>query len=547
MADPKRKGKKASVSAEPETPGLDIQGNLRFDVPDTLPLLPIRDLVIFPYMIVPLLVSRDISVEAINEALAGSKERLVFLATQRDIGEDEPGPDTIHRTGTIGMIMRMRKLSDGRIKILVQGLVKAQIKKYLKKKPCFSVELERIFDSTPARTSALEGEALLRAVKENLEKYAQEGKLVSPELMIIMGNVEEPGRLADLVAGNLGLKVPEAQELLEERDPLARLRRVSDLLHKEVELLEVQARIQNRAKEEMSKTQREYYLREQLRAIRSELGDVDQKAEEIEELRIRMGRVALPQEVKAEAELQLRRLEQMHPDAAEASVVRTYLDWLIELPWSTMTEDTLNLAEARRILDEDHYDLEAIKDRILEYLAVRKLRVGAQGPILCFLGPPGVGKTSLGRSIARALGRKFVRISLGGVRDEAEIRGHRRTYVGALPGRIISGMKQASACNPVFMLDEIDKLGSDSFRGDPAAALLEVLDPEQNHSFRDHYLNVNFDLSKVLFIATANARDPIPSPLRDRMEILNLPGYAEKEKVAIARRLSCPSSSSTTA
>src|SRR5262249_34783585 len=363
---------------------------------------------------------------------------------------------------------------------------------------------------------ALEAEALMRSVKENLEKYAQGGKLISPELMLIMSGVEEPGRLADLVASNLGLKVSDAQQLLEMRDPVSRLRRVGDLLQKEVDLLEVQARIQTRAKEEMSKTQREYYLREQLRAIRTELGDADQKAEEIDELRSRIPRAPLPDEARTESDKQLRRLESMHPDAAEASVVRTYLDWVLELPWAAPPEDTVDMKSARRILDEDHYDLETVKDRILEYLAVRKLRGGTHGPILCFLGPPGVGKPSLGRSIARALGRKFIRISLGGVRDEAEIRGHRRTYVGALPGRIIQGMKQGGTSNPVFMLDEIDKLGADNFRGDPGAALLEVLDPEQNHTFRDHYLNLNFDLSRVLFIATANAIDPIPTPLRDR-------------------------------
>jgi ATP-dependent Lon protease len=522
-----------------DAPTVEYDGKVHFEIPEAMPLLPIRDLVVFPYMIVPLLVSREISVEAVNQALSSSKERLVFLAAQKDIGEDDPTPETIFTTGTVGMIMRMRKLSDGRIKILVQGLVKAQVKKYTKKNP-FVVEIDRLPDEEPRREDALEAEALLRSVKENLEKYAQGGKLISPELMLIMSGVEEPGRLADLVASNLGLKVSDAQQLLEMRDPVARLRRCGDLLQKEVDLLEVQARIQTRAKEEMSKTQREYYLREQLRAIRTELGDADQKAEEIEELRTRIARAQLPEEARAESEKQLRRLESMHPDAAEASVVRTYLDWVLELPWSVFTEDSADLKAARRILDEDHYDLETVKDRILEYLAVRKLRGGTHGPILCFLGPPGVGKTSLGRSIARALGRKFIRISLGGVRDEAEIRGHRRTYVGALPGRIIQGMKQAGAHNPVFMLDEIDKLGQDNFRGDPGAALLEVLDPEQNHTFRDHYLNLNFDLSRVLFIATANAIDPIPTPLRDRMEIIRLAGYAEEEKVHIARRYIIP-------
>jgi ATP-dependent Lon protease len=501
-----------------------------------MPLLPIRDLVVFPYMIVPLLVSRDISVEAVNEALASSKERLVFLAAQREGAEDDPTPETINATGTVGMIMRMRKLSDGRIKILVQGLVKARIKRYLRQDGSFSVEIDRRPDEeVPARLE-IETEALLRSVKANLETYAQGGKLISPELLLIMSGVDAPGRLADLVASNLGLKVPEAQALLELDDPVARLRRVADHLQKEVDLLEVQARIQSRAKEEMSKSQREYYLRQQMRAIRSELGDSDQKAEELDELRARIARAELPIEAHAEAQKQLSRLEHMHAEAAEGPLIRNYLDWLLELPWNRSTEDNLDMAAARRVLDEDHYDLEQVKDRVLEYLAVRRLRGGAHGPILCFVGAPGVGKTSLGRSIARALGRKFVRISLGGVRDEAEIRGHRRTYVGALPGRILQGLKQAGAKNPVFMLDEIDKVGGDPLRGDPAAALLEVLDPEQNSGFRDHFLNLNFDLTHVLFIATANSVDAIPGALRDRMEILRLSGYAEEEKIVIARK-----------
>ena len=356
---------------------------------------------------------------------------------------------------------------------------------------------------------------------------------------MVVQSVDDPGRMADLVSSNLTLKVTEAQDLLELEEPVQRLTRVNQTLEKEIGILEVQSQIQNKAREEMSKTQRDYYLREQLRQIKSELGDGDVHGEEMEELRSKVTKAGLPEEARIEAEKQVRRLDQMHSESAEAAVLRTYVDWLVELPWNAASEDTLDIETARKILDEDHYDLEHIKDRILDYLAVRKLRAGAHGPILCFLGPPGVGKTSLGRSIARALGRKFVRISLGGVRDEAEIRGHRRTYVGAMPGRLIQALKQAGTNNPVLLLDEVDKLGSD-VRGDPSAALLEVLDPEQNHTFRDHYLGVNFDLSKVMFIATANLPETIPPPLRDRMETLRLSGYSEEEKLVIAERYLVP-------
>jgi ATP-dependent Lon protease len=356
---------------------------------------------------------------------------------------------------------------------------------------------------------------------------------------MVVQSVDDPGRMADLVASNLTLKVSEAQELLELDEPVGRLTRVNETLEKEIGILEVQSQIQNRAREEMSKTQRDYYLREQLRQIKSELGDGDVHGEEIEELRAKISRAGLPDEARTEAEKQVRRLDQMHAESAEAGVLRTYIEWLVELPWNASSQDLLDIDAARRILDEDHYDLEHIKDRILEYLAVRKLRGGAHGPILCLLGPPGVGKTSLGRSIARAMGRKFVRISLGGVRDEAEIRGHRRTYVGALPGRLIQALKQAGTNNPVLLLDEVDKLGAD-VRGDPSAALLEVLDPEQNHNFRDHYLGVSFDLSRILFIATANLPETIPPPLRDRMETLRLSGYSEEEKLVIAERYLVP-------
>ncbi|HVY40515.1 MAG TPA: endopeptidase La [Polyangia bacterium] len=505
-------------------------------IPDVLPLLPIRDLVVFPYMIVPLRVTRPVSMEAVAKALEGD-ERLCFLVAQRDPSQDEPTAQGFYRAGTIGMIMRMRKLSEGGLKVLVQGLCRARIQRFVSESPCYRVRLDRSDDRPPVRSLGIE--ALLRSVRGNIDKLSGLGKTIQPELSMVVQSVDDPGRMADLVASHLTLKVPEAQELLELDESVQRLTRVNQTLEKEIGILEVQSQIQNRAREEMSKTQRDYYLREQLRQIKHELGDGDVHGEEMEELRAKVTRAAMPEEARVEAEKQVRRLDQMHAESAEAGVLRTYIEWLTELPWNVSSDDNLDLETARRILDEDHYDLEQVKDRILDYLAVRKLRGGAHGPILCFLGPPGVGKTSLGRSIARALGRKFVRISLGGVRDEAEIRGHRRTYVGALPGRLIQAMKQAGTNNPVLLLDEVDKLGAD-VRGDPSAALLEVLDPEQNHNFRDHYLGVSFDLSKVMFIATANLPETIPPPLRDRMETLHLSGYAEEEKLAIAERYIIP-------
>jgi ATP-dependent Lon protease len=505
-------------------------------IPEVLPLLPIRDLVVFPYMIVPLRVTRPLSMEAVAKALEAD-ERLCFLVAQRNPGDDEPSPQGFYRAGTIGMIMRMRKLSEGGLKVLVQGLCRARIAKFVSESPCYRVRLDRSEDKPPARSLGIE--ALLRSVRGNIDKLSGLGKAIQPELSMVVQSVDEPGRMADLVASHLTLKVPEAQELLELDESVQRLTRVNQTLEKEIGILEVQSQIQNRAREEMSKTQRDYYLREQLRQIKHELGDGDVHGEEMDELRSKVARVQLPEEARVEADKQVRRLDQMHAESAEAGVLRTYIEWLIELPWSVSSEDMLDLEAARRILDEDHYDLEQVKDRILDYLAVRKLRGGSHGPILCFLGPPGVGKTSLGRSIARAMGRKFQRISLGGVRDEAEIRGHRRTYVGALPGRLIQALKSAGTNNPVMLLDEVDKLGADN-RGDPSAALLEVLDPEQNHTFRDHYLGVPFDLSKVVFIATANQPETIPPPLRDRMETLRLSGYAEEEKLAIAERYIIP-------
>lgn len=508
----------------------------RVEIPDTLPMLPVRDVVVFPYMILPLFVARDVSVQAVDDALAN--DRLVFLAAQKDLSEERPTLNSIYNVGTVAMIMRMRKLPDGRVKILVQGLVKGRIEEYLQQEPSFRVRIAKL-DDEPYTESALEVEALMRIVKENLEKIISLGKVLSPDILMILEDISDPGRLSDLIASNLGLKVEESQEIMSLINPVSRLKKVNDHLARELELLDVQARIQTQAKEEMNRTQREYYLREQLRAIKSELGDVDHRVEEINELEEKINKCKMPLEVDLEARKQLRRLEQMHPDAAEASIVRTYIEWLIDAPWSRSTKDVLDLAKAMEILDEDHYGLEKIKERIIEYLAVRKLKKNMRGPILCFLGPPGVGKTSLGKSIARAMGRKFVRVSLGGLRDEAEIRGHRRTYVGAMPGRIIQGLKQAGTNNPVFMLDELDKIGAD-FRGDPASALLEVLDPEQNNAFRDHYLNLPYDLSNVFFIATANLIDPIPSALKDRLEVITLSGYSEEEKLHIAKRFLVP-------
>jgi ATP-dependent Lon protease len=505
-------------------------------IPDILPLLPVRDVVVYPYMIIPLFVGREISISAVDWAL--SKDRLIFLATQKDISDEEPEPDSIYTVGTVAMIMRMLKLPDGRVKILVQGLAKGRIEEFAETKPFFSVRIERIVESAAAENT-LETEALMRTVKEQLSKIISMGKVISSEVTVIVENMQDPGSLADLIASNIGLKVEEAQRLLETLDPLERLNKVNEFLSKEYELLAMQARIQSAAKEEMGKTQREYFLREQLRAIQQELGETDSRGEEMAELRKAVEDAKMPAPVEKEALKQLGRLEQMHPDAAEANMLRTYLDWMVELPWGKSTKDSLDIKRAREILDEDHYYLEKIKERILEFLAVRKLKKKMKGPILCFVGPPGVGKTSLGKSIARSMGRKFVRISLGGVRDEAEIRGHRRTYVGALPGRIIQGLKQAGTNNPVFMLDEIDKIGAD-FRGDPSAALLEALDPEQNHAFSDHYINLPFNLSNVMFIATANQIDPVPSALRDRMEVINLSGYTEEEKLQIAKRYLIP-------
>lgn len=498
----------------------------------TLPMLPVRDIVVFPYMIIPLFVGREASIRSVEEALA--KNRLILLASQKNITEENPTPESIYEVGTVAKIMRMRRLSDGRVKILIQGEGRGRINKYVRTNPSFEVAVEKITETTTS-TTQLEAEALIRTSREFLEKIIALGRHVSPDLLIVIGELTDPGKVADLITANIGVKVEDAQRVLETTDPKARLKLANELLAAELDVMQMQSKIRGQAKDEMSKSQREYFLREQMKAIKNELGESDSKSEELDDLREKIMSAGMPQATETEALKQLGRLERMHPDASEATMVRTYLDWMVDLPWNKKSEDIIDLQRSKEILDEDHYELQKAKDRILEFLAVRKLKHNMKGPILCFGGPPGVGKTSLGKSIARAMGREYHRIALGGVKDEAEIRGHRRTYVGAMPGKIISALRQVKTNNPVIVLDEIDKLGSD-FRGDPSAAMLEVLDPEQNASFRDNYLNVDFDLSNCLFLATANVIENIPPALRDRMEIINIPGYTENDKLLITHK-----------
>ncbi len=506
------------------------------DIPDIMPLMPVRDVVIFTDMLLPLFVGREKSVRAVEEAVA--QDSYIFLATQKDPSVEDPKPDQVYGVGTVGRVLRMLKLPDGRLKALVQGICKGRIQKYTRKRSWYRVKVDLIPEPAPEEAD-LETEALMRNVREHSEKIlALRGELTG-EVGAILESIDDPGKLADLVASNLKLKIEESQMLLELFDPVDRLKKVNDLLSREVELSAMQAKIQSDVRDEISKSQRDYFLREQVRVIHRELGEYDDKIQEIEEFRKKTKKAKMPAEAGKEAAKQLKRLEQMHPDSAESSIVRTYLEWLVELPWSKSTKDMLDIKKAKEVLNKHHYGLDRIKDRILEYLSVRKLNPEMKGPILCFVGPPGVGKTSLGRAIATAMKRKFVRISLGGVRDEAEIRGHRRTYIGALPGRIIQGIKGCGVNNPVFMMDEIDKLVSD-FRGDPSSALLEALDPEQNVAFSDHYLNLPFDLSKVMFILTANLTDTIPSALLDRMEVIHLSGYTEEEKKLIAETYLLP-------
>ncbi len=500
------------------------------DIPKSLPLMPVRDVVIFTDMLLPLFIGREKSVRAVEEAV--SKDSFLLLATQKDPNIENPKTNDIYKIGTVGRVLRVLKLPDGRVKALVQGIAKAKIVKYLRNKSLYRVIIETISEE-PIKEINLEIEALMKNVIEHSEKILALRGEMTGDVGSILESIHEPGKLADFVASNLRLKIEESQLLLELIDPVKRLRKVNDLLSREVALSTMQAKIQSNVKDEISKSQRNYFLREQMRAIHRELGENDEKTQEIEDYKKKIKHAKMSKEANNEAMKQLKRLEQMHPESAESSVVRTYLDWLIEMPWSKATKDVIDIKNAKKVLDRDHYALEKVKDRILEYLSVRKLNPKMKGPILCFVGPPGVGKTSLGRAIALAMKRKFVRISLGGIRDEAEIRGHRRTYIGALPGRILQGLKQCGTNNPVFMMDEIDKVGAD-FRGDPSSALLEALDPEQNFNFSDHYLNIPFDLSKVMFILTANITDTIPSALLDRMEVISLSGYTEEEKKIIA-------------
>ncbi|SBW00159.1 Lon protease [uncultured delta proteobacterium] len=522
--------------ATPPVTAEDSEGHTPPDFPNVLPVLPVRDIVLFNYMILPLHVGREASVKAVDAALNGS--RYLFVLTQKDEAVDEPGPDDLYTTGTVVMVMRMLKMPDNRLKLLVQGVSRAKADTFVEKDGYLEASISPLAepDDFPLTVKV---EAMMRAAREQCEKILAMRGMASPEIVTVLSGLDHPGRLADLIASNLRLKIEDAQAILECLDPIERLSMVNKHLSKEVEVTNMQAKIQESAREGMDKAQRDYFLREQLKAIRKELGDFDSEDADLDELAEALEKAKLPKDVKKEADKQLKRLATMHGESSEATVTRTYLEWLAELPWSKLSRDRLSIPKAEEILAEDHYGLDKVKERILEFLSVRKLNPKSKGPILCFVGPPGVGKTSLGRSIAKAMGRKFQRMSLGGMRDEAEIRGHRRTYVGALPGRIIQTLRTAGTRNPVIMLDEIDKIGAD-FRGDPSSALLEVLDPEQNFSFSDHYLNVPFDLSKVMFICTANNLETIPGPLRDRMEIIRIPGYTMQEKLVIARRFLLP-------
>ncbi|PWU25625.1 MAG: endopeptidase La [Candidatus Rokuibacteriota bacterium] len=518
---------------EEKLPAPDSEKDLNVEIPDELAVLPLRDTVLFPRSVLPLAAGRASSLQLIADA---SREgHLIAVFAQRDPATEEPQAADLHRVGTVAAVHKVLKQADGTVRLIVQGLARVRLVETIQARPYLKARVERAPEVAPA-TGDLETQALVRNASTLFGQIVALSPLLPDELAGVVQNVSDPGRLADAVAASLpSLPTSVKQELLETTDVKARLQRLVSALTKETEVLELGSKIQSQVESEVGKSQREYYLREQLKAIQKELGQADDRAQELDELRQKIEAAGMTEEAKKEALRELDRLSKMPPAAAEYTVTRTYLDWLVALPWSKETPDNLDIAQARLVLDEDHWGLEKIKDRILEYLAVKSMRPAGKDPILCFVGPPGVGKTSLGRSIARALGRKFHRISLGGMRDEAEIRGHRRTYIGALPGQIIQALRRAESKNPVFMLDEVDKLGMD-FRGDPASALLEVLDPEQNVAFRDHYVDVAFDLSKVLFITTANVLDPVPPALRDRMEIIELAGYTEEEKIRIARK-----------
>ncbi len=499
-----------------------------------LPLLPLRGILVFPYMVIHLDVGREKSVQAIEEAML--QDRVIFLATQKEAQTDEPTEDDIFQIGTIAEVKQLLKLPGGTIRVLVEGIARARVRRFVSVEPHFLVEVEQ-YSEVFQKSSEIE--ALMRSLIYQFEQYVKLSKRIPPETVVSVVNLDEPGRLADIIASHLALRIEDKQSVLESINIVQRLEKLCAIVAKELEIVELERKINIRVRKQMEKTQKEYYLREQIKAIQRELGEKDERAAEAEELREKIAKAKLPKAVEKKALKEVERLEKMPPMAAEATVVRNYLDWLLSLPWNKGTRDRLDIKAAENILEEDHYGLKTAKERILEYLAIRKLAKKMKGPIICFVGPPGVGKTSLGRSIARAMERKFIRMSLGGVRDEAEIRGHRRTYVGALPGRIIQGMRQAGVKNPVFLLDEIDKMSTD-FRGDPSSALLEVLDPEQNNSFSDHFIEAPFDLSNVMFITTANVQHNIPRPLLDRMEVIYLSGYTEEEKVQIAVRYLMP-------
>ncbi len=496
----------------------------------TLPLLPLRGILVFPYMVIHLDVGREKSVQAIEEAMVN--DRMIFLATQKEAQTDEPTVEDIFQVGTVAEVKQLLKLPGGTIRVLVEGIARAKINKYVDLEPYFKVEIEQFSEEFEKNA---EIEALMRSLVYQFEQYVKLSKRIPPETVVSVVNLEEPGRLADIIASHLTLRIEDKQRLLEAIDIVERLEKLCGIVAKELEIVELERKISIRVRKQMEKTQKEYYLREQMKAIQKELGEKDERVAECEELREKIAKAKLPKEAEEKSLKEVDRLEKMPPMAAEAAVVRNYLDWMLALPWSKSTRDRLDINGAEAVLEADHYGLKDPKERIIEYLAIRKLAKKMKGPILCLVGPPGVGKTSLGRSIARALDRKFIRISLGGVRDEAEIRGHRRTYVGAMPGRVIQGMRTAGSKNPVFLLDEIDKMASD-FRGDPSSALLEVLDPEQNNTFSDHYIETPFDLSNVMFITTANNMWSIPRPLLDRMEVIQISGYTEEEKLQIAKR-----------
>jgi ATP-dependent Lon protease len=517
-----------------EIPDVEDAARKAEPLPDALPVLPLRETVTYPDTLTPLAVGQERSIKLVNDVLSGN--RMLAMVASKDPELDAPGPDDLYGVGVAGTVARMMKVPDGTLRILVQGSERIRITGFVSEQPYLVARIEEMPDVLEPST---ELEALTRNVQSTFTQIIEAIPYLPEELQLAVANLDEPSALSHLIAGALRISTEEKQELLETVDVTRRLRRLSEILTRELEVVQLGSKIQSQVESEIDKGQREYFLRQQLKAIQEELGEGDEQQAEINELRERIEGAGLPEEAQKAAERELSRLEKLPPVAAEYGVIRTYLEWLVDLPWSKETEDNLDIGHARKVLDEDHYDLEEVKDRILEYLAVRKLNPESPGPILCFVGPPGVGKTSLGRSISRALGREFERISVGGVRDEAEIRGHRRTYIGALPGTIIRALRDAGTRNPVFMIDEIDKMGAD-FRGDPSSAMLEVLDPAQNSTFRDHYLDLPFDLSDVLFIATANILDTVPPPLQDRMEVINLAGYTVEEKLHIARKYLVP-------